>query len=281
MKKWICLLLVIMIAATCAISTAEEVTEDIYMPYYRVAIKEAERYDYMDYGDGAVGYQYAFVYLSEEDTIPALLLAEVSPDQVRYIKVFQYSAEEKRLMESLQPLNEYRAWLNAGKDGRGLLLWYSDGAYDAGIFEIRFIGEMLEYHDLWKGANDGSWPADIPKTDIVWTDVSKESLPVTVSAQAANPGNEESFDYELSALSSGKLDYMMLDSDAMTELLKQLLEKMGPYSIVSYDRTQEIDVHISEDGLLMIVEANLNILKDPENFVTSIKELYPAGADGQ
>lgn len=173
MKKRICLLLVIMIAAVCAIGTAEEASADIYMPYYRAAINEADRYDYMDYGDGAVGYQYAFVYLSDEDAIPALLLAEVSPDQKRYIKVFLYSPEEKRLLETLQPLNEYRSWLNAGKDGRGLLLWYSDGAYDAGILEVRLVGETLEYRDLWKGVNDGSWPADIPKTDINWIDVQK------------------------------------------------------------------------------------------------------------
>ena len=173
MKKRICLLLTIMIAVIWVAGTAEEINEDIYMPYYRAAIGEAGQYDYMDYGDGAVGYQYAFVYLSEEDTIPALLLAEVSPDQIRYIKVFQYSPEEKRLLESRQPLNEYRALLNTGKDGRGLLLWYSDGAYDAGIFEIRFVDEKLEYHDLWEGANDGNWPADIPKTDIVWKDMSE------------------------------------------------------------------------------------------------------------
>ena len=173
MKNRICLLLVIMIATACATGTAEEVDADIYMPYYQVAVRECDRYDYMDYGDGAVGYQYAFVYLSGEDTIPALLLAEVSPDQVRYIKVFLYSPEEKRLLETLEPLNEYRAWLNTGKDGRGLLLWYSDGAYNAGILEVLLAGETLEYHNLWKGANDGNWPADIPKTDINWIDVQK------------------------------------------------------------------------------------------------------------
>ena len=277
MKKWICLLLTIMTAATCAISVAEGVDTETYMSYYRSAIKECERYDYMDYGDGSVGYQYAFVYLSEGDAIPALLLAEVSPDQVRYIKVFRYSPEEKRLLESLQPLNEYRAWLCAGEGGRGLLLWYSDGAYDAGIFEILVSGETLEYRDLWKGSNDGNWPADIPKTDIVWTDVSKDNLPATASVQAADFGEDESFDADLPDLSSGELDHEALNSDDVMGLLEQLLVKMGPYSIVSYDRGQEIDVRVSDDGTMMIVDANLDIRTDPENFVTYTRELSPAG----
>lgn len=181
MKKFVCFFLLIMMTAISVVGISEDANlQETYMPYYRSAINECDRYDYLDYGDGAVGYQYSFVYLSEEDTIPALLLAEVSPDQVRYIKVFQYSPEEKRLLEPLQPLNEYRAWLNTGKDGRDLLLWYSDSAYDAGIFEIRLVNETLEYHDFWKGANDGNWPADIQKTDINWIDVQKDAEVVFV-----------------------------------------------------------------------------------------------------
>lgn len=290
MKNRICLLLVIMIAAVCAAGTAEEAGADLYMPYYRAAIAECERYDYMDYGDGAVGYQYAFVYLSGEDTIPALLLAEVSPDQVRYIKVFQYSPAEKRLLESLQPLNEYRAWLNTGKDGRGLLLWYSDGAYDAGILEVRFADEILDYQNLWRGANDGSWPADIPRTDISWTDVQKGAEIVFAPEGTANGnpaasgGPDEasgSSDDDLPDLGDGKLDDTTLSSEAVMGSLKRLLGMMGPFSIVSYDRSQEIDVHMSDDGTQMIVEANLDIRKDPENFVTYVRDLSPAGADGQ
>ena len=60
-------------------------------------------------------------------------------------------------------------------------------------------------------------------------------------------------------------------------LLEQLLVKMGPYSIVSYDRGQEIDVRVSDDGTMMIVDANLDIRTDPENFVTYTRELSPAG----
>ena len=75
--------------------------------------------------------------------------------------------------------------------GKGLLLWYSDGAYDAGIFEICLSGETLEYHDLWKGPNDGNWPTDIPKTDINWIDVQKGAdvvfvPPANVDSQSGN-----------------------------------------------------------------------------------------------
>ena len=41
MKKRICLLLTIMIAVIWVAGTAEEINEDIYMPYYRAAIGEA------------------------------------------------------------------------------------------------------------------------------------------------------------------------------------------------------------------------------------------------
>ena len=280
MKKTTCLLLLIMTAVICIAGFSENTNpQETYMSYYRSAINECDRYDYMDYGDGAVKYQYAFVYLSEEDMIPALLLAEVSPDQVRYIKVFQYSPEEKRLLEPFRPLNEYRAWLNAGKDGKGLLLWYSDGAYDAGIIEIRLTGETLEYRDLWKGPNDGNWPADIPRTDINWIDVQKGAEIVFTPDKTANEDLESS-NSDPSDLSSGKLDEITLNSDAVMEPLRQLLVKIGPFTIVSYDRSQEIYVHSSDDGSSMIVEANLDILKDPENYVTYVKEL-PAKVDGQ
>lgn len=144
--------------------------DDTYMSFYRARIHEAERYDYQDYGEGAAGYQYALVYLSEEDPIPALLLAERSWDDVRYVKVFQYDPAVSGVRESLDPLNEYRATLYCRAGGKGLLLKYSDGVYESGIMEVRLDGYQLKYNNIWYGPN-GSWPDAIPKEDIQWIDI--------------------------------------------------------------------------------------------------------------
>ena len=191
MKKWFCLLFTIMIAATVTTGITETVNqqepfvqesmEDLIIKdldqlnetirsYYQAMINEKERFDYQDYGEGAVGYQYALVYMDEGDAIPALLLAECSWDGVRFIKVFQYDPEKPGLWENLDPLNEYRNMLYLREGGKGLLLWYSDGAYDSGIMEVRLEQYNLKYNQLWYGAN-GTWPDDIPKEDIQWTDI--------------------------------------------------------------------------------------------------------------
>lgn len=191
MKRWICLLFAIMIAATVTIGITEaadrqvpsmqEQTEDAVIKdldqfdetvrsYYQAMINEKDRFDYQDYGEQTSGYQYAVVYMDEEDTIPALLLAECSWDGVRYIKVFRYDPDKPGLWENLDPLNEYRSMLYLREGGKGLLLWYSDGAYDSGIMEVRLEQYNLKYHDLWYG-NNGTWPDDIPKEEISWIDI--------------------------------------------------------------------------------------------------------------
>ena len=144
--------------------------DETYMSFYRARIQEADRYDYQDYGDGAAGYQYALVYMAQDDTIPALLLAECAPDGVRYVKVFQYDPAISGVMECPDPLNEYRAMLYCRAGGKGLLLWYSDGAYDSGITEIRLTDGTLQYNSLWYGEN-GTWPDEILKEDINWIDI--------------------------------------------------------------------------------------------------------------
>ena len=138
--------------------------------YYQAMINEKERFDYQDYGEGAAGYQYALVYMDEGDAIPALLLAECSWDGIRFVKVFQYDPGKPGLWESLDPLNEYRNMLYLREGGKGLLLWYSDGAYDSGIMEVQLEQYNLKYNELWYGEN-GTWPDDIPKEDILWTDI--------------------------------------------------------------------------------------------------------------
>ena len=191
MEKWFCLLFTIMIAATVTTGITETVNqqepfvqesmEDLIIKdldqlnetirsYYQAMINEKDRFDYQNYGEGAAGYQYALVYMDERDAIPALLLAECSWDGVRFIKVFQYDPEKPGLWENLDPLNEYRNMLYLREGGKGLLLWYSDGAYDSGIMEVRLEQYNLKYNQLWYGAN-GTWPDDIPKEDIQWTDI--------------------------------------------------------------------------------------------------------------
>ena len=191
MKRWICIAMMIMMTMTAAAGIAEETIrretdgqdpmggalitgldqlDETIRSYYQAMINEKDRFDYQDYGEGAAGYQYALVYMDEGDAIPALLLAECSWDGVRFIKVFQYDPEKPGLWENLDPLNEYRNMLYLREGGKGLLLWYSDGAYDSGIMEVRLEQYSLKYNQLWYGAN-GTWPDDIPKEDIQWTDI--------------------------------------------------------------------------------------------------------------
>lgn len=191
MKRWICMLLSAIIAVTVSAGiteaanqqdtsvrehTEEPVIKDLdqldetIRSYYQAMINEKERFDYWDYGEPVAGYQYALVYLDEEDTIPGLLLAEYSWDGVRYIKIFQYDPDKPGLWENLDPLNEYRNMLYLREGGKGLLLWYSDGAYDSGIMEVRLEEYNLKRKDLWYGQN-GTWPDEIPKEDITWIDI--------------------------------------------------------------------------------------------------------------
>lgn len=173
MKKLISVLLIAVLTMLSMAGLAQDADlQETYLSYYRAMINEKDRFDYQDYGEGAVGYQYALVYMSEADTIPALLLAECSPDGIRFVKVFQYDPEKPGLIEPLEPLNEYRSMLYLREGGKGLLLWYSDGAYDSGILEVRLTNGSLEFSDLWYGPNDGTWPDNIPKEDILWNDVS-------------------------------------------------------------------------------------------------------------
>ena len=191
MKRWIYMLLSAIIAVTVSAGiteaanqqdtsvrehTEEPVIKDLdqldetIRSYYQAMINEKERFDYWDYGEPVAGYQYALVYLDEEDTIPGLLLAEYSWDGVRYIKIFQYDPDKPGLWENLDPLNEYRNMLYLREGGKGLLLWYSDGAYDSGIMEVRLEEYNLKRKDLWYGQN-GTWPDEIPKEDITWIDI--------------------------------------------------------------------------------------------------------------
>ena len=66
------------------------------MDYYQTIIREAERYDFFDFGETVTGYQYAIVYL-DEDTVPTLLLAEMTWDDIRYLKLFHYDPEQHLL----------------------------------------------------------------------------------------------------------------------------------------------------------------------------------------
>ena len=67
-------------------------------------------------------------------------------------------------------MNEYRNMLYTGEGGKGLLLWYSDGAFDSGIMKVRIVDGKLVQSKLWYGPN-GTWPDDIQREEIVWTDV--------------------------------------------------------------------------------------------------------------
>ena len=171
MRKVICAVLVIIIIAMGSTCIAQETDlQETYMSYYRAMIREAVRFDYQDFGEGAVGYQYALVFIDETDTIPSLLLAELTSDGIRYVKVFQYDPAIPGLIEPLEPLNEYRNMLYTGEGGKGLLLWYSDGAFDSGIMKVRIVDGKLVQSKLWYGPN-GTWPDDIQREEIVWTDV--------------------------------------------------------------------------------------------------------------
>ena len=77
-------------------------------------------------------------------------LAELDGFGVRYLKVFLYDKGSKYVIEPSEPLNEYRAALYTREPGRGLLLWYSDGAYDSGIYEVRLKDGKLKYSDVYE-----------------------------------------------------------------------------------------------------------------------------------
>ena len=148
------------------LETIDETARDLYRTY----IQEAIRFDYQDYGEPVSGYQFALVYINQDDPIPALLLAELDGFGVRYLKVFLYDKGSKNVIEPFEPLNEYRAALYTREPGRGLLLWYSDGAYDSGIYEVRLEDGKLKYSDVWYGPN-GEWPDNVSKEEIEWIDV--------------------------------------------------------------------------------------------------------------
>ncbi len=141
--------------------------------YYQAMIDKKEQVDYFGVwgNDTAVGYQYALVYIDEEDSIPALLLAGISSfDGCRYFKVFQYDPEKPGLWQCLEPWNEYKQRFYLRKGGKGLLYWNNDGMFHDVIYEARRGQYDLEIIKLWDGP-DNTWPDEIPKEDITWIDI--------------------------------------------------------------------------------------------------------------
>ena len=68
MRKVICAVLIIIIIAMGSTCVAQETDlQETYMSYYRAMIREAVRFDYQDFGEGAVGYQYALVVHKSND----------------------------------------------------------------------------------------------------------------------------------------------------------------------------------------------------------------------
>ena len=145
--------------------------EDEVMNYYRTIIREAERYDYFDFGENVTGYQYAIVYL-DEDTVPTLLLAEMTWDGIRYIKLFHYDPEQHLTIESMNSIYEYHQMFYLRSGNRGLLKWYADGAYAYGINEIYIEDSDYKEKEIWYETNyDKAWPENLPYEEIVWTDI--------------------------------------------------------------------------------------------------------------
>ena len=145
--------------------------EDEVMAYYRTIIREAERYDFFDFGETVTGYQYAIVYL-DEDTVPTLLLAEMTWDDIRYLKLFHYDPEQHLTIESMTSLGEYHQKFYVRSGNRGLLQWYADGAYAYGITEIYIESGEFKGREVWYETNyDKAWPDNLPYEEIAWTDV--------------------------------------------------------------------------------------------------------------
>lgn len=145
--------------------------EDEVMAYYRTIIREAERYDFFDFGERVTGYQYAIVYL-DEDTVPTLLLAEKTDDLIRYFKLFHYDPEQHLTIESMTTISEYHQFFYLRSENRGLLQWYADGAYAYGIVEIYIENGDYKGKEVWYEENyDKAWPENLPCVEIVWTDV--------------------------------------------------------------------------------------------------------------
>ena len=144
---------------------------DEVMDYYQTIIREAERYDFFDYGEGIGKYQYAIVYL-DEDTIPTLLLAEETNDMYRYLKFFHYDPEQHLTIETMTSRSEYHNWYYTRSGNRGLLQWYADGAYAYGIKEVYIENGEFKSKDVWYEENyDKAWPADLPQEEIQWNDI--------------------------------------------------------------------------------------------------------------
>ena len=144
---------------------------DEVMDYYQTIIREAERYDFFDYGEGIGKYQYAIVYL-DEDTIPTLLLAEETNDMYRYLKFFHYDPEQHLTIETMTSRSEYHNWYYTRSGNRGLLQWYADGAYAYGIKEVYIENGEFKSKDVWYEENyDKARPADLPQEEIKWNDI--------------------------------------------------------------------------------------------------------------
>ncbi len=146
-----------------------------YMDAYKQIIGQAATYDYaLDNGNvrytrSGDHFQYALVYLEDDDDIPALLLRSRTTDDGRYVRVFMYDPESRSVVEvKHSPMADGYGGMYTGNDSRGFMMMRMD---ETGRFVIRFYlsGRTLKTETVWTGGWDdtpGFSLVDINYTDI-------------------------------------------------------------------------------------------------------------------
>ena len=141
---------------------------------YRNIVSQADNYDYSGgYGEPNppnATYCYALAAMSADSDIPALLLSCYNEFYgLNYIRVFQYDAESRTVLEPEEVLIEgvasaggFRGVLSMMEDGYGLNLYYfSSGTGEAAVERITLEGNEIFYTTEWNGMFDDALPAGL------------------------------------------------------------------------------------------------------------------------
>ena len=144
-----------------------------YMAAYQQVIAQAASYDYgldngsLSYINSGDHYQYALIYLDENDDIPALVMSSRQTYDGRYIRVFTYDPETRQANLLRQ---EFAIWsgnggLFTGDNSRGLMKYRSD---DTGTYVLEFYisNGTLTSRTRWTGSWDENPPFALRSIDF-------------------------------------------------------------------------------------------------------------------
>ena len=151
---------------------------------YRAIVSQADTYDYDSYADEAeISYLYALVQMGPEDTVPTLLLEQISESffgYFGYARVFQYDPEtgsvhqpDDILMEGVASAGGYRGGLEMMGDGNGIrVMEMYSGTGETTLYRVTLEGDSLVHTVVWEGRFD-LMPESITAIAINWYAISE------------------------------------------------------------------------------------------------------------